>query len=124
MRFEPEELLLPEKTKSKEYRVVSMTEVVYRPSRGDIFVGALVSGLASLTFLPVNGFIVVLLSELLGLGSTVSTGILVVLSALTSILFFRMLWNHSVKTRDSVDELRQNDDEASESSNDSEESEE
>jgi hypothetical protein len=101
-----------------------MTEVVYKPYGGDIFIGALVSGLASLTFLPVNGFVVLLISELSGLGSTGSTGVLVALSALTSILFFRILWNDSVKTRDSVDELQQDDAESVESSNDFEQSEE
>lgn len=77
-----------------------MKEVVYKPDKGDIFVGVLVSLIASFTFLPLTGMIAVLVKNLAGTGQSTATGILILQSALVSIVMFRTLWNDSVHIRE------------------------
>lgn len=77
-----------------------MEKEVYKPGKGDIFVGVLVSIVASLIFLPLTGMIAVLVKNLAGTGQSTATGILILQSALVSIVMFRTLWNDAVHVRE------------------------
>lgn len=81
-----------------------MKDIVYKPGKEDIFVGILVSFIASLTFLPLTAMIAVLVKNLAGTGQSTATGILILQSALISIFMFRSLWNDAVYVREIDDE--------------------
>lgn len=76
-----------------------MDEVIHKPGVGDMFVGVAVSVIASLAFLPVTGLVAILVEIIFGLSQGTTTGLLVVLSALISIVTFRVLWDSAVYER-------------------------